>query len=207
MTRFTEEQVDFLKEMMNVGAGNAATALEQILNCEIVLRVPKVEMLPPSKAVSAIGAPGMAVSCVKMAMVGDIMGTIFFIIGEEAKRRLILLAEEKAGLPAEGREVSVLEEIGNILTGVYLVSIHDFCGLNIYHTVPELASDMLRPIMDETVLSMSGGAQTALIVINEFVLVEKEGSPVRAFLLIIPQAASIDRLAEAVERARERMGG
>ena len=204
---FTEEQMDFIREMMNIGAGNAVTALQQMLQCPVDLIIPKVHVLPVTQASSILDNPASVVACVRMGMVGDIGGAMFFIVPEESRKKLVSIAEKALlgirKLPwqkSEEVELSVVVEIGNILSGVYLTAIHDFCGLNVYHTVPVLAVDMIQPLLDEALIKTNLQMQTALLVENEFVIEEHH---IRALLLIIPSSESVKPMIDALGQAKK----
>lgn len=205
----SKEQLDFLKEIMNIGVGNAVTALSQILQRPVEVRIPAVYALPPRKIPSLIGDAERPVVCVKMGMVGDVTGEIFFIVREEEKAVLAHLAEKALlGKARKGTvDISVLEEIGNIMAGVYLTAVHDFCKLNIYHSVPATATDMFQSILDELVVNMGGESESFIVIENEFaIVIESEiasiGKQIKAFLLMIPSVASVKTLVESVKQAR-----
>jgi len=203
---FTDEQLDFVKEMMNIGAGNAAAALQQMLECPVDLNIPKVHVLHPSLVPSILEKPASVVACVRMGMVGDITGSIFFIVPEEHRKILIDMAQRAltgSQRKPEEVELSTLAEIGNILSGVYLTAIHDFCGMDIFHTVPVLAIDMIQSLLDEALAKTSLQLQIALLIENEFILQEHH---IRTLLLVIPAADSIEPLINALGQAKRIYG-
>jgi chemotaxis protein CheC len=206
---FTEEQLDFIREMMNVGAGNAVTAMHQLLMCPVDLKIPKVHVLPVARVSSIIDNPTSLVACVKMGMVGDLGGAAFFIVPERHIKRLITLAEKVypglSQLPGENQEedLSVIVEIGNILCGVYFTAIHDFCGLNLYHTVPVYTLDMIQSALDEALVKLSLQIQMAILIENKFVIKEDH---INTLLLIIPQANSVKPLIDALGKAKKVYG-
>ena len=203
----SEEQVDFLTEMMNMGAGNAATALSQMLECEVDVKIPAVYVVPPPKVLSILDDPSLPVTCVRMGMVGDVAGDMFFMVPDEQKTNLIRLMERGTpGPKKKGPDVdlSALAEIGNILAGVYLTAIHDLCKLDIYHTVPTLAMDMIQSLLDESLITLGSQAQTMILVENEFIVEEKH---IRTFLLMIPSAESVKTLVDSIGEARKAMRG
>ena len=207
---FTEEQLDFIREMMNIGAGNAVTGLQQMLKCPVDLKIPRVHVLPAVKVSSVLDNPASLVACVRMGMVGDIGGAMFFIVPEESRKKLVSIAEKAllglSKLPwrkSEEVELSVVVEIGNILSGVYLTAIHDFCGLNIYHTVPILAVDMIQPLLDEALIKTSIQIHTAVLVENEFLIEEQH---IRTLLLIVPSAESVKPMIDALGQAKKAYG-
>ena len=198
----SEEQIDFLTEMMNIGAGNAATALSQMLRSEVNVVIPAVHVLPVTQAPSVLGNPSLPVTCVRMGMVGDAAGNLFFIVPEEHKVKLTHLIQRAMPGPKNRDtdiDLSVLTEVGNIIAGVYLTAVHDFCKLNIYHTVPTVAIDMIQSLLDETLVRLSRQVQTAIMIENEFII-EKER--IRTFLLVIPSMESIKILVDSIGQAK-----
>ena len=206
---FTEEQIDFVREMMNIGAGNAATALYQLLQCPVELIIPKVHILPVVQVSSILDNPASLVACVRMGMVGNIGGAMFFIVPEESSKKLESIAEKaQMGIrkfPGQKQEedLSALVEIGNILAGVYLTAIHDFCGLNIYHTIPVLAIDMIQPLLDEALIKTSFQIQTVIAIENELIVEEHH---IRTLLLLIPSTESIKPMIDALGQAKKAYG-
>jgi chemotaxis protein CheC len=204
----SEEDLDYLVEMFNIGAGNAATALNQLLACEVDMRLPGVRVTTPAQTTVALGEPGAPVTCMRMRMVGDLTGYMFFVVAEDQKTKMAELAE-RSMLGPEGRNpdpdraLGVLAEIGNILAGVYLTAIHDFCKLRVCHSVPVLAVDMLQALLDEAIVTHTGKAPTVLLVTNEFAI-DKEHF--RTYLLIFPNGKSINALVDSIRQARQLYG-
>jgi len=202
----SEEQVDFLREMMNIGAGNAATALGQMLRCQVNMEIPLAHVLPVPKVFSVLGDPSLPVACVRMGMVGDVVGELFFIVPAGQRADLTHLAERAMPGPtkkAPDLDLSVLTEIGNILVGVYLTAIHDFCQLHIYHTVPTIAIDMIQSLLDESIVALSPHVRALILIENEFIVEERH---IRTFLLLIPAVQSVRTLVDSVEGARMAYG-
>jgi len=195
---------------MNIGAGSAATALSQMLGCKVELEIPKVLALAHADLIPILQDPSRPVTGVRMRLLGDIVGEAFFIVPEEHQIHLIQLAESASGVPSEAsphtqirdphsESLSALAELGNIMVGVYLTAIHDFCQLNIYHSVPTLAIDMAGSLVDEALSAATRQVQT-LLVENRFNLAEEQ--VIRTFLLIIPAGPSVRVLADSIEQAK-----
>jgi chemotaxis protein CheC len=204
---FSEEQMDFLREMMNIGAGNAGTAFTQMLQRQVEVRIPALHILPIAKVPSILGDPSLLVLCARMGIVGDTRGELFFIVPDEHKKTLAHLVEgaapgSKKNIPDV--DLSVLTEVGNIIAGVYLTAIHDFCGLNIYHSVPTVSIDMIQSLLDESLAMLSSQVSAILLVENEFAIAEKR---IRTFLLVVPTMVSVKILIDSIEQARHRLIG
>jgi len=209
------EQVDFLTEMMNIGAGNAATALTQVLKCRVDIVIPRVFVITGAQELSILDSPSLPVVCARMGMVGDVSGGLFLIVPEKQKEDLISLAEQampetsqswRAGLTnqeSDDLKLSVIAEIGNVVAGVYMTAVHDFCKLNIYHTVPTVATDMIQALLDESLVSLSRQVQHIIVVENEFMVKEKR---IRTFLVMIPSVESVKTLVGSIGKARMAYG-
>lgn len=202
----SEEMLDFFKEMLNIGVGNAAGALEQLLGCRVEVLVPDVRILSAASAPLEVEQADEGVVGVKMQILGDIPGTLFFIIPERMRAIISRLLENTVpGLHQQllPRDLTAFAEIANILAGVYLGSIHQFCRLNLFHSVPAVVKDMFQAVYDETMALINRGFQEALLVINEFSL---EGVPTRIFMLIFFDSAARGTLAHAIQQAQALYG-
>lgn len=204
----TEEQMDFIRETINIGAGNAAVAFSQMLQCQVDINIPEIHVFPSSQEPPFLRDPARPFTGVSMEMVGDVRGRLFFLVLEEQKNRLIELAEKAApGYENKGgvnADPSTMEELGNILAGVFLVTIHDFCSLNIYHSIPELRSDMIQALIDEPIAATARVSPQIILIESEFIIV---GENIRTFFLIIPNLKSIKILVNSINAARKQMCG
>jgi len=206
---FTEEEIDFISEAMNIGGGNAATALSQMLRCRVELKIPEIHIIPLQKTPSVIGEPTLPVVCTRMKMVGDVKGDLFYIIPEAEKNLIAGIARDAVPLPMQtGREndfgVSIISEIGNIIAGAYTAALYDFCGLRIYHTVPDTAADMLQSLMEEALARASLVSSSAILIENEIEIGEEM---LGTYFVIIPEPDSVGTLACALKKARKAYGG
>ncbi len=210
----SEEQTDFLTEIMNIGAGHAATALTQVLQCRVDIVIPRVLVITDAHELSILTSPSLPVVCARMSMVGDVSGGLFLIVPEEQKEDLIRLAEQamtgashswrvgKTSQESDDLKLSVIAEISNIVAGVYLTAVHDFCKLNIYHTVPTVATDMVQALLDESLVRLSRQVQHIIVIENEFMVEEKL---IRIFLVMIPSVESVNILVNSIGQARMAM--
>ena len=92
-------RLDALREVANIGAGHAATALSTLTATRIMISVPMVNIVPPGDFVPEI-APDVEVVAVHMEMSGDISGRTIF---SSCRQRWMRLAER---MLRRGRETS-----------------------------------------------------------------------------------------------------
>lgn len=211
---FTKEDEDYLNEMMNIGAGNAGAAMSQMFKCSVDAAAPAVHIYESFKEVVSPGDPMMPVSSVRMSMYGDVRGEILFLLYglQQSKKAVQLftwaLQSQKKGLKSAGQgidsdDLSVLSELGNIVGGVYLTAIHDFCRLNIYHTVPAVLFDTRLSIFDKTFKVLFDEPHPLIVIENRF-LVEDEG--ITSYFMLISDRDSMDTLKGSIKEARKKMG-
>ena len=147
--RVTTEYFDVLKELGNIGAGNATTALAQMLQTKVDMKVPQVRLLDFKDVGVVMGGEEQLVAGIYLAVEGDITGSIMFVLEKNAAKSLV---SKLMGMPpAEGGfteiEISAMKEIGNIITGAYLNSLAQMTGLKMIPSVPDLNIDMLNAIL------------------------------------------------------------
>lgn len=196
--RFEVIQMDVLKEVGNIGAGNAATALSQLLNRPIDMGVPTVQMLPFEEVAEKVGGDERIVVTVFLRVEGEAPGNLFFMMTPEAAKMLLnRLAgfELREGLAFTDMEQSALSEIGNILAGSYLSSLADFTNLSMYPTVPGLAIDMAGAILSYGLLQFGEMGDDALLIDTSFFEGEDQ---VEGQFFLIPDPPSFAKIFESL---------
>lgn len=196
--RFEGFQMDVLKEVGNIGAGNAATALSQLLNRPIDMGVPTVQMLPFEEVAEKVGGDERIVVTVFLRVEGEAPGNLFFMMTPEAAKMLLnRLAgfDLKEGLMFTDMEQSALSEIGNILAGSYLSSLADFTKLSMYPTVPGLAIDMAGAILSYGLLQIGEMGDDALLIDTSFFEGEDQ---VEGQFFLIPDPLSFAKIFESL---------
>ncbi|MGF9915411.1 chemotaxis protein CheC [Paenibacillus ehimensis] len=191
---FADFQMDVLKEVGNIGAGHAATALSQLLDKPVDMLVPKVRMVPFEEIADSVGGAEQAVIAIFLRVEGETPGNLFFVLKfESAKKLLRNLAgiESVEGEEYSEMELSALNEIGNILAGSYLSSLADFTQLNMQPTVPSLAIDMAGAILSYGLLQFGQMGDQALLIDTKFL----DGSDeVEGHFFLIPDPESFERI-------------
>ncbi|MBP1904166.1 chemotaxis protein CheC [Paenibacillus turicensis] len=186
--------MDVLKEVGNIGAGNAATALSRLLNKPIDMAVPKVQMLPFEAVAERVGGSENIVCAVFFRVEGEAPGNLFFIMSPAAAKRLL---ERLAGFEVNEEEEfsemewSALAEIGNILAGSYLSSLADFTSLSMMPTVPALALDMAGAILGYGLLQFGEMGDSALLIDTTFIEGQDE---VEGQFFLIPDPESFGKI-------------
>lgn len=190
--------MDVLKEVGNIGAGNAATALSRLLDKPIDMAVPKVQMLPFEAIADKVGGPEKIVLTVFFRVEGDTPSNLFFILSPEAAKNLLhRLAglEVASGDQFSEMEWSALSEIGNILAGSYISSLADFTSLSMTPSVPALALDMAGAILSYGLLQFGEMGDSALLIDTTFIEGQHE---VEGQFFLIPDPESFAKIFAAL---------
>ncbi|MCI5953868.1 MAG: chemotaxis protein CheC [Lachnospiraceae bacterium] len=150
LEQVTENYYDVLKELGNIGAGNAMTALSQMLQCKVDMKVPQVRLLEFRDVGEVMGGEEQIMVGVFLGVEGDITGSMMFMVEEGSARHLI--QKITMGMLPEGSEfeemgLSAMKEVGNIITGAYLNSLSTLTNMKIYPTPPSVTVDMAGAIL------------------------------------------------------------
>ena len=142
------QYLDVLKELGNIGAGNAATALAELLQSKVDMSVPQVKLINFSEIGELIGGEEQVMAGMYLAIQKDITGSILFLVKEEVALHLVkkLMGDYAQDIRGE-MEQSALKEISNIITGAYLNALSTMTGLRIEPSVPDLSIDMAGAIL------------------------------------------------------------
>lgn len=195
---FAELQLDALREVGNIGAGHAATALSRLLNKPIDMKVPSVDMVPFEEISEKVGGPEEVVIAIFLRVEGDATGNMFFILDQTSARSIL---RRLVGLEWSGEdewtemEWSALHEIGNILAGSYLSSLADLTGLHLTPSVPGLAFDMAGAILSYGILQFGVMGDHALLIETAFL---EEREDIGGFCFFIPDPDSFEKLFQAL---------
>ncbi|HZK27194.1 MAG TPA: chemotaxis protein CheC [Thermoclostridium sp.] len=190
----TSYHLDILKEIGNIGAGNAATALAKLIDKKVDMKVPQVRIMGFSEISDVLGGAETPVVGVLLGIHGDISGYILFLLEEKAAHILVnLLMGKKADDEFEYNEISLsaLKEVGNILTGSYLSSLSILTNLSIVSGVPDIAIDMAGAILSVPAIEFATTADVVLYIETEFA--EGDKSVIGDFFLV-PDSASYIKL-------------
>lgn len=142
------QYMDVLKELGNIGAGNATTALAELLQCKVDMNVPQVKLINFSEIGELIGGEEQVMAGIYLAIQKDITGSILFLVKEDVALHLVkkLMGDYAQDIHGE-MEQSALKEISNIITGAYLNALSTMTGLRIEPSVPDLTIDMAGAIL------------------------------------------------------------
>jgi chemotaxis protein CheC len=191
-------QLDALREVANIGAGHAATALSQMTGQTIMINVPQINIAPIEDIPNQVGSDEEPVAAVLMKILGDLTGLALLVFPQPTALRLAGLMMKKENLQELGEiEQSAIREAGNILSAAYLNALSEFMGMILLPSPPTLAIDMSDAVMTSTFLEVAQGAEYVFCVETEFHLKELNES-LRGFFLMLPDLGSLTAMLRAI---------
>jgi len=185
-------QFDVLKEIGNIGAGNATTALSSMINSKVDMRVPNVALLEFKELAEALGGADNIVVGILLTLEGEINGMMMFMVERADAARLVNIL---MGRPLESDEEfseiehSALKEIGNIIAGAYLSSLSSLTGIRIDASIPYMSIDMAGAILSVPAIEFGKVGDKALIIQTEFF---KDEANINGYFILIPTLESYD---------------
>lgn len=192
----TSQYFDVLKELGNIGAGNATTALAQMLQCKVDMKVPQVKLLEFQELGELMGGEEKIMAGIYLCVEGDITGSIMFLLGKDAARHLVakLMGMELTGDDFTEMETSALKEIGNIITGAYLNSLSTITNLKIYPSVPALTIDMAEAILSVPAIEFGTLGDKILLIQTQFT----DDMELDGFFVLVPDLESYAKILKAL---------
>lgn len=185
MANYTEQQLDALGELANIGSGTACTALAQMLGRPVDIKVPKVVALPLADAIDAVGAAEEPRTAVKLDIFGDLDGTVLLVFPlEDASTLCGMLGVE----PDSEVGLSALGEIGNILGTSYVNALGQMIGMEVEPHPPITTTDMLGAIVSTVLLERDEVGDTALLLDSAMFV---EGEQCELSFLLVPSANGV----------------
>ena len=190
MTAFTDLQLDALRELANIGSGNAGTALGSMLGKTVDISVPTAAVLPLAEAVAIAGRPDELRHGIVVPVVGDMEAIVLLLFPEADARTLCGIYGIEPSTP-DG--YSMLGEVGNILGTNYINVLAQMVGMELEPAPPQVVEDMLGSILESVLLGRGEDIDEALILDSSLLVEEEECS---LSFLLLPNHGGIRQLLE-----------
>jgi chemotaxis protein CheC len=195
-----ELQLDALKEVANIGAGHAATALSQLTSRTIMINVPEVNIRPLEEVPELLGSADEVIAAVLMHMMGDLTGRTLVLFPEPSAKILCDILFRRTPGTTGGftpMEQSGLKEAGNILASAYMNALSDFMGMMLVPSVPSLVIDLSAAILTTAYLNFGHDRDYVFCVETAF-RVEGATEPLRGHFLLLPDMPSLRAIFDAI---------
>ncbi|MCI8891094.1 MAG: chemotaxis protein CheC [Eubacterium sp.] len=198
MGKFTFDEInsmyfDVLREIGNIGAGNATTAIATMLNIKLNMEVPNVKLLAVQDLNTAIGSEEEEIVGIYLGVQDDIDGSLMFLLKMDDAHRLVnhLLAKSPENRdPFDEMAMSAMKEIGNIIAGSYLSALSAMTNLKISPTVPYIAVDMAGAILSIPAIQFGQLGDNALLIETAF----GGDTMFEGYFILLPELDSYDKI-------------
>lgn len=185
-------QLDVLRELGNIGAGNATTALSSMLNKKVDMAVPKINLLDFKHVANLLGGEETVIAAVLTHVTGDVNGIMMFALNSKDAHQLVhLLTGMELEEELSELGMSALQEIGNIITGAYLNSLATLINKKMVSSVPNLAVDMAGAILSVPAIEFGKIGDQVLFIQTDF---GEDIDNVEGYFIFVPDLNSIQIL-------------
>lgn len=194
-------QYDVLKELGNIGAGNATTALAQMINKRVEIGVPHVRLVDFNEISTIIGSEENVMVSILIMLSGDIKGMMMFMLDEPVARNLVNIlmgTDKESEEPFDEIELSAVMEIGNIIAGAYLRSLSELTHLYMDVSVPMLQIDMAGAILSVPAIEFGKIGDKVLLIETEFDDALEKDVAVNGYYVLVPELESYERILESL---------
>jgi len=193
--KLSEMQIDVLREVGNIGAGNAATALSNMIGKNVNIEVPQIQIVDLSQLYQVLDQPEEITAATVVGIKGDAPGKMLMLFSAQSAKKLIsfLIGQEPEDLTnLDEMGQSVLKEIGNIMCSSYIIALSNFTSLFLESDVPMLVVDMIGAIVAETSIQ-SAEEYDDVIMIENLLSIPDEGD-VKGFMTMFPEGESLSKI-------------
>jgi chemotaxis protein CheC len=198
---YTTLQLDVIKELANVGGGNAATSISQLINEPVSMTVPTIKILDYNEVFTQIMSEDVMVNSVIMEMTGSAEGMFLFITSDKVSEDLVnMMLPSGMDINDELRE-SAIKELVNILVTSYLNAIAHMVTVNLISSVPLLIKDMFGAILSSMYIEAGQYDDNVMIIRNEFLY---KGDKIESSLYFVPKPGVLNNLFKILGVGEER---
>ena len=189
----SDMHIDALREIGNIGAGNAASSLAMMLSDQIDISVPVVRILDYEQVMEELGGPEQMIVGLLLCLDGDVNGMIMFLLHQNFANTLLasLIGEADVGGTVDEMSYSALQEVANIMAASYVNAIADLTGFTINVSVPSMCVDMLGAILSVPAIHYANISDKMIFIEDKF-----HGKDLNApnHILLIPDVESLDKI-------------
>ncbi|HJR35715.1 MAG TPA: chemotaxis protein CheC [Gemmatimonadales bacterium] len=194
---------DALREVANIGAGHAATALSQMTGRRIMISVPEVSVRRLEEVALLVGPPDTVIAGVLMHVMGDLTGRTLVVLGQDSAHALceLLLRKPSRGPTFDAMQQSTIKETGNILCSAYMNALSDFLGMMLVPSVPALVVDLAGAVLTTAYLNF-GHDRDAVFCVETTFRIEGSEQALTGQFLLMPDPPSLKVIFDSISVAR-----
>ncbi|MCR5544907.1 MAG: chemotaxis protein CheC [Lachnospiraceae bacterium] len=192
-----DKYIDVLKEIGNIGAGNATTAIANMLSLKVDMSVPMVDLTPVEKIGGIIGSEEDIIVGIMLGVETDITGSMMFLLDLPSAHHLVnrmMMRDPEYMEDFDEMDLSAVKEIGNIIAGAYLNALSGLTNLTITPTIPYVAVDMAGAILSVPAIQFGMVSDNALIIKTEI----GDDLGISGYFILMPEGDSYAKILSAL---------
>lgn len=201
------DEMDILKEVGNIASAHGGIALSEILGRTIKLSVPKATIISIGNLHQVINVDKIAIA-VSSKIITGLTGKVIFLLDEKNAFKLndisykIREEDKNAGVLTE-MGMSLIKEVGSIVTGAYVSALGIMFKELILLSPPSLISGTIEEVLNMTLSTTEEGDQELMLIDVDFSEPENrlEGC---FFLVMTPDTA--DEVKKRCKKMLENLG-
>ena len=197
--KLSDIQKDALKETANVGAGNAATALSEIVKKKVNLVISDLNFVSLNNLQEVIGGPKKLVVGIYTPVTGDLSGSIVLIFPIEAALSLASAMQKtqvgSSNILSE-EDQQVLRNMGNIVCDPYLTSLSQFLEMKMGREDSKVVSTFGESIIDLIMLTIDKDAESGLLIKTGF---DIEKSDIKGEFVLLLTMKKVDQVLNKIK--------
>ncbi len=201
----SDEQIDALAEITNIGIGRAASCMNDLLGAHVELTVPKVSVVPAAELATEIHSYGKGqVSTVNLGFHGSFSGTSSLLFSTESASTLInhLVGEAAESEDMDEVRSGTLAEVGNMVLNGFTGSICNLIAGTVEYDVPRYAEGPLNTLFEQPGSQGDDPAEHVVIIAHATFLVQQ--SRIEGEILLLLEVGSLGLLLQGIEAASSR---
>ncbi len=192
-----DKYIDVLKEIGNIGAGNATTAIANMLSLKVDMSVPMVDLTPVEKIGGIIGSEEDIIVGIMLGVETDITGSMMFLLDLSSAHHLVnrmMMRDPEYNEDFDEMDLSAIKEIGNIIAGAYLSALSGLTNLTITPSIPYVAVDMAAAILSVPAIQFGMVSDNALIIKTEI----GGENAISGYFILMPEGDSYAKILQAL---------
>jgi len=189
--------LDVLKEIGNIGSGNATTAIASMLGMKLDMKVPQVQFIDATEICSSICPEEETIVGIMLGVQGDISGSMMFLLEMECAHYIVnkmMMRDPEYNEDFDEMDMSALQEVGNIMTGSYLNACASLTNMTIVPTPPYISVDMAAAILSVPAIMFGSIGDKALMIETEF----GDDAMITGYFILMPELDSYPKILSAL---------
>ncbi len=194
-----EMHIDVLRELGNIGSGNAATSISAMLSKPVNISVPIISIVDYNQATEMLGGPENTLVGLLLMLEGDVRGIMMFLLEKDFAHLILnsLLGQNlKSFEEVDEMGLSALKEIGNIMAASYVNAISSMTGMSIDISVPEISIDMVGAMLTVPLIHFSSVSDKLIFIQDKFCGGTDSAEDAQSHILLLPEVDSLNNMME-----------